>query len=530
MRDARSVCWPSLTTIGLVGFGYVETVDAHGLGRRYDLPVPLGLYLYAAGAIVAVSFLLIAWFLRSTKESQGYPRLNLLDYKLGQMLVHPVCGFVFQLFGVSLLIMVVTTGLFGTQRTMGNFAPVFVWIIWWVGLAYVSALLGNLWLLVNPWHTGFAWAEAVYRRLRPGCDLSLYLPYPPALGVWPSVILFLAFVWAELVYPGAAVPANVATMVLAYSLITWGGMFIFGRERWLKHGEAFSLVFGVLARFAPMELRVSQTTHCKNCAFECLDRQGECINCSECYEHADRSAREWSLRPYAVGLLREETVSASMMAFVLLMLSTILFDGFLATAPWTELAMELYAALPNLGGNRLALIRTFGLIASWMLFLAVYGGVCYLISASSGRRLSTWESAVCFIYTLVPIAIAYHLAHYLTYLLVQGQFIIPLLSDPFGYGWDLLGTRDYLPDIAVVGARFTWYASIIVIVSGHVIAVYLAHVKAIQKIPDARAAQRSQYPMTMLMVIYTFCGLWVLAQPIVNNPVTTGAFSPVGAR
>jgi hypothetical protein len=186
--------------------------------------------------------------------------------------------------------------------------------------------------------------------------------------------------------------------------------------------------------------------------------------------------------------------------------------------------------LPNLGGNRLTLIRTFGLIASWVLFLIVYGGVCWLISASSGRQLSAWQSAVCFIYTLVPIAIAYHLAHYLTYLLVQGQFIIPLLSDPFGYGWDLIGTRDYLPDIAIVGARFTWYASVMVIVSGHIIAVYLAHVKAVQRIPDARAARRSQYPMTVLMVIYTFCGLWVLAQPIVNNPVTSGAFTLLGAR
>jgi hypothetical protein len=530
MRDARSVCWPSLTTIGLVGFGHVETVDAHGLGRRYDLPVPLEFYLYAAGATVAVSFLLIAWFLRSTKERQGYRRINLLDYKLGQMLMHPVCGFAFQFLGVWLLVMVVTTGLFGAQRTMGNFAPVFVWIIWWVGLAYVSALIGNLWLLVNPWRASFAWAETLYRYLRPGRELSLHLRYPPAFGVWPSAILFLAFAWAELVYSGAAVPANVATMVLTYSAITWGGMFIFGRERWLKHGEAFSLVFGVLARFAPMELRVSQTTHCKNCAFECLDQQGECINCSECYKHVDQNAREWSLRPYAVGLLRDETASASMMVFVLLMLSTILFDGFLATAPWTELAMEFYAALPNLGGNRLALIRTFGLIASWVLFLAVYGGVCYLISASSGRQLSTWESAMCFIYTLVPIAIAYHLAHYLTYLLVQGQFIIPLLSDPFGYGWDLFGTRDYLPDIAIVGARFTWYTSVITIVSGHVIAVYLAHVKAVQTIPDARAARRSQYPMTVLMVIYTFSGLWVLAQPIVNNPVTAGALTFVGAR
>lgn len=530
MRDARSTRWPSLTTIGLAGLGHAQPACAHGLGQRYDLPVPLDLYLYAAGTIVAVSFLLIAWFLRSNQPRRGYRRINLLDYKLGRLFAHPACVLAWHLLGVSLLMIVVVTGLFGAQRTMGNFAPVFVWIIWWVGLAYVSALIGNLWMLLNPWRASFAWTETLYRQLRPGRELSLHVPYPPALGVWPGAILFLAFTWAELVYSGAAVPVNVAAMVLAYSVITWGGMFIFGRERWLRHGEAFSVVFAVLARFAPTEVRVSQTTLCKNCELACLDRQGKCINCSECYERAHDSAREWSLRPYAVGLLRDETVSASMMAFVLLMLSTILFDGFMVTAPWTQLAMDLYAVLPDTGGNRLALIRTFGLLASWVLFMVVYGGVCWLISAASGRRLSMWGSAVCFIYTLVPIAIAYHLAHYLTYLLVQGQFIIPLLSDPFGCGWDLFGTRDYLPDIAIVGARFAWYTSVITIVCGHVIAVYLAHVKAARTIADARAARRSQYPMIVLMVIYTFCGLWVLAQPIVNNPVTSGAFTLLGAR
>ncbi len=519
MANARFTRWTPLATIGFIGIIHAEAVCAHGVRQRYDLPLPLELYLYGASATVAVSFLLIAWFMRSTQQHHGYRRINLLDYKLGRMLTHPACGFAWQLLGVWLLFMVIVAGLFGAQRTMGNFAPVFVWIIWWVGLAYVCALIGNLWVLVNPWRAGFAWVETLYRRLRPGQELSLHVPYLPALGVWPSVILFLAFTWAELVYSGAAVPVNVAAMVLVYSAITWSGMLIFGRERWLRHGEAFSLVFAVLARFAPTELRVSQTTLCKDCALECLDRQGECINCADCYKRADDSACEWSLRPYAVGLLREETVSISMMAFVLLMLSTILFDGFMATAHWTELAIKLYAVMPSLGGSRLALIRTFGLVASWALFLVVYGVVCWLISAASGRRLSTWESAVCFIYTLVPIAIAYHLAHYLTYLLVQGQFVIPLLSDPFGYGWDLFGTGDYPPDIAIVGARFAWYASVIAIVSGHVIAVYLAHVKAVQTIVDARAARRSQYPMTVLMVVYTFCGLWILAQPIVNSPV-----------
>ena len=72
------------------------------------------------------------------------------------------------------------------------------------------------------------------------------------------------------------------------------------------------------------------------------------------------------------------------------------------------------------------------------------------------------------------------MAHYLVFLLIQGQYIIPLISDPFGYGWNLFGTAGYRVDIAIVGARFAWYAAVTAIVVGHIAAVYLAHVKAIE--------------------------------------------------
>jgi hypothetical protein len=519
MSGTKRISWTPPAVMGLAVLCSAGAARAHGLGNRYDLPVPLDLYLYGAAATVAVSFLVIALFTRSSRPLDRYPRVNLLDYKLGQILAHPTLGLVLRLVGVFFFVMVVMTGLFGEQRPTRNFAPTFVWVIWWVGFAYVSALVGNLWTLVNPWRTTFAWLEALHRRLLPGSELSLRLPYPKALGVWPSAVLFLGFTWAELVFSGASMPANVAAMVLVYSVITWTGMLLFGRECWLRHGEGFSLAFGVLARFAPTEIKVTRTQVCKHCELECLDRQGECINCYECYRRTDKNDREWALRPYGVALLRDESVSPSMMAFVLLMLSTIMFDGFMVTSFWTELATQLYSVLPDLGGNRLALIRTLGLVFFWFLFLIIYGGVCRLMSAASGGRISTWESAVSFTFTLVPIAIAYHLAHYLTYLLVKGQFIIPLLSDPFGYGWNLLGTRDSLIDVAIVGSRFAWYTDVVAIIAGHIVAVYLAHAKAVRTLPDRHAAMRSQYPMTVLMILYTVCGLWILAQPIVNSPV-----------
>ena len=119
-------------------------------------------------------------------------------------------------------------------------------------------------------------------------------------------------------------------------------------------------------------------------------------------------------------------------------------------------------------------IRTAGLVAFWLVFLAAYVGVSALMSALAAGRPSPLAMAQSFAFTLVPIAIGYHLAHYLTFLLIQGQYIIPLASDPFGFGWNLFGTAGYRVDIAIVDARFAWVTAVTAILAGHIAAVYLA--------------------------------------------------------
>ena len=120
-----------------------------------------------------------------------------------------------------------------------------------------------------------------------------------------------------------------------------------------------------------------------------------------------------------------------------------------------------------------------------------------------------------YVLTLVPIAIAYHLAHYLSFLAMAWQYLIPLASDPFGVGWDLFGTKNHFIRIGLVDARAVWYIAIGAIVTGHVAAVYLAHRVALKANSDRRAALRSQWPMVALMVCYTMTSLWIIAQPIV---------------
>lgn len=507
--DRRRIAWSAGALLMSLACGSVA--HAHGFGQRFDLPVPLSLYLYGAGAAVLLSFVVVAYFLRSSTGHQGYPRFDLLTWRPFRWLALPAVVRGVRALSVAVFLLVLAAGLFGTPDATRNLAPIVVWVVWWVGVAYVSALVGNVWALLNPWKILFEWAEAAARRLDPDAEIALERPYPARLGVWPAVLLFLAFAWLEIAATGSAVPANIAIAILAYSAVTWAGMVVFGKVTWLRHGEAFTLVFGLLARFAPTEVRVTDPAICAAYCERCAGRTDGCVNCYACWEKAPRQARELALRPFAVGLLRNEPVSTSMMVFVVLLLSSVTFDGFTATPVWVDIIVGAYATLPSI-----SLITTLGLIAFPLIFLAMYLFTCVLMGAAAGARMHVLEIGRRFVLTLVPIALAYHLAHYLTYLLVQGQLLVPVLSDPLGLGWNLFGTVDYTIAIDVVGPRFAWYTAVIAIVVGHVVAVYLAHVVAQRSFGSNLAALKSQLPMLVLMVGYTVVSLWILAQPIVE--------------
>jgi hypothetical protein len=208
---------------------------AHGFGQSYDLPLPLWLYLYGAGAAVLVSFVPISLFAGggAKDESYEYPRFDLLRITPLRVVI---TGRVFllglRLLSVFLFVLVIVAGFIGRQSESYNFAPTFVWIVWWVGFSFFTAFVGNLWPLVNPWKILFEWAEGLARRL--GVGLEMHEPYPEAWGVWPAVALYVAFVWIELVFYGSSLPLSISLLVLAYSVTTWSGMAVFGKDIWLR--------------------------------------------------------------------------------------------------------------------------------------------------------------------------------------------------------------------------------------------------------------------------------------------------------
>ena len=498
----------------------VNQAYGHAFGQRFDLPLPLDYYLVGAAAAVLVSFILVALFSRIPfRGTAEYPHIDLMKWRWARVLVSPgpvlfIRMAAFALFAVTLL-----AGIIGPQDPAKNLLPTMVWIIWWTGLAYFCALIGDLWRLINPWNSSYSFAEYLYKKFtgKTG-QASLNLQYPAWLGVWPASLMFLVFVWGELVWTSNAIPFNLAISTLIYTVITWLGMFLYGRETWLQRGETFTLFFGLLSRFSVMEIRKASP-----------------VETSSGLAVTPVSGKEWRLRPLGAGLLDEARVTPSLMVFVILMLSTVTFDGFMGTPLWAQITQFLpdwrplqpiLFRLEMWGIYRETALTTTGLILFPLLFTSIYFCIAWLmnqytpfLSASTpneSKQMSTSEVAAYFVFSLLPIAFAYHLAHYFSYLLIVGQFIIPLISDPFGLQWDLFGTLDYKVNIAIVGARTVWNASIFSIVVGHIIAVYVAHILALRMFNNRRDALVSQLPMLILMVSYTVLSLWILAQPLIE--------------
>jgi len=264
-------------------------------------------------------------------------------------------------------------------------------------------------------------------------------------------------------------------------------MVIFGRNDWLEHCEAFTVLFDVIGRFGPIE----------------ADR--------------DDSGRVKTvyIRPWGVGLLKPMAGGWDRVVFVILMLSTLAFDGIIATPSWQDFTISLEPLWLPMGSFGFFFIRTLGLVLLTVTFFLVFVAFMEAVVFFGRKRVDMKATVTAFALTLVPIALVYNAAHNYSYVVVYSQYAIPLLNDPLQRGWHLLpAVANVTPSFALAQAATVWYAQIVLIVVGHVVAVLLSHLRAGSVFVSAQNALLSQYPMLLLMVMYTFTSLWILAQPI----------------
>ena len=438
---------------------------AHGLVQRANLPIPEWLFGWAAAVVLVVSFVALAalWPQPKLERDHWRPLPGRLGRALGAPLLEAVCGAI----GVLLLLVVAVSGLVGTQSPLDNFAPSFVFIIFWVGLAFAGALLGNVFAAFSPWRALGRAAGWAVPRARGGRPLPRRA-YPDWLGRWPAAAGVFGFTWIELASGWGEDPRLLSFAVLGYSAITFTGQAAFGVETWTRRGEAFAVYFELFARIAPFE----------------------------------RRNRVVGVRPPLAGLPQLDVVPGTV-ALVLVMIGTVTFDGLSQGQLWTDLTGDAAFEAP-------VLVNTLGLIGGVAIVSAFYAlGVAG--ARSVGGDLSAGALRRAFVHSLVPIALVYVAAHYLTFLLFEGQSIAYLASDPLGEGWDLFGTASAAIDYGALSQNQAWYLQVGFVVAGHVAALILAHDRALSLYPESKLAVRSQYWMLAVMVGFTTLALWLLA-------------------
>ena len=343
----------------------------------------------------------------------------------------------------------------------GEVATLFLWVYGWVGLAIVCALLGPAWHFLDPFSTLHDLGAAAMARL--GVGGWAPADYPARLGHWPATIGFAAFVWLELVIQAGA--STLFVVVVGYTAFTLAMMAQFGRDAWRSQGETFTVWFRLLGRLA---------------WFRLVDEDGRVTK-----------------RTFGSGLL-EPGWSAADVTLVAFGVSSIIFDGL----SQTQAFFDLFGA-PGVLERTVILFAFLGLVV-----LLAFGVARTVGLGAVGAGL-------------LPIALGYLIAHYLTYLLIDGQRILIAISDPFQKGWDLFGTAFHQPTGAWLPPGLVWTVQLAAVVGGHMLGAWGGHVVAAADAPPgigAPALRRRQLPLAVVMVGLTTLTLWSLGQSIVVTP------------
>lgn len=428
--------------------------QAHATEQGFVLLLPTGLYIVSGGAVVALTVLLLA---RLPGRAALAPFRPVTLWRRARPAAWPGLAV------AALLLWLIWQGWAGSRDPLGNPLSLGVWVVFWMGLVSVQGLLGDIWSRLDPWR---ALARLAPRYKPP-------LRYPRCWGHWPAVLGFLAFAGFLLTDPAPADPARLAVVVAGYALVTLGALALFG-PLWLVRAE----VLGVFLRaYARMEI---------------FGRRG--------------GRRALGLPGWQV--LRGPRPSTGLAVLMLLLLGSGSFDGLNETFWWLALIGTNPLEFP--GRSAVVAVNVAGLLITNAALLAILAGTLALGARLTGESTGTTGLIRLYAPTLLPIALAYHIAHYLTALLMDGQYVLAGLSEALHLG-DFHVTAGFLSHPGPV--RAIWLTQAGVVVAGHVIALMLAHAIALGRGQSVRRAALGQAPLALFMVGYTVFGLWLLAAP-----------------
>ncbi len=434
-------------------------------GIRQLLPTQ---YFVVGGTIaVALSFLVLAAL--PGRVAHGVFRGGeVLDFTLPR--VETVTG----VLGLCIASALIWIGFTGTRDPLENLLPLSIWTIWWMALPLLTAIIGNIWALFEPW----SGTMRVLGMGEKGRDVL-----PESWGYTPAIALFLGFAWFELVSLSPEDPGTLAVTVFGYIVLTFVMCARFGTKAWLARGECFSVFFRFISLLAPVQWR----------------------------RHEGRVTVSIGVPGFAV--LNHPPIPASGGVFIILALATLSFDGMSSTFSWLGLIGVNPLEFP--GRSAVVVQNTLGLLGFAGALIGAFFLSCWLGEQLAGGDLR--GAAARLALSILPISLAYHFAHFLTILMVNGQYTLIALNRQFEGGRDVFGLNHLEVTTSFLFVHSTveriWWAQSGAIVLGHVLAVILAHAIASEVFKTQRGAALGGLPLALLMVGYTAFGLWLLAAP-----------------
>lgn len=475
--------------------------------------IPGWMFGLAIGAVVLLSFVVVEG--RGLSAPSGW-RFNLSGGRaVHRLLRKPWFQLAFQVPFAAMFLFTLYAGLFGSYTT--NIAPVLVWTIWWAALIFAVAVFGNAWCFVCPW-------DAI---ARPFHRFSMGRALPGWMNnLWPAILLFVVLTWAELGWGVTNDPRKTALLgvvmvagAVAYALLFRGRPFC---ETTCLVGR----VSGMYSLFSPVEIRPRDIRVCKVCKTrDCKDAcpmdldLGElqenqyCTQCTDCFTACPSLAPAVNVRPPAADLAIERVgrMDEAWLALVLLALTA--FHGLSMTPVWQTYEpgeTDIVWTLQGWFGVGETAAFTVGMAMVMAVPIAAYA-----LTTAAARALvrdtavSFRDLFVAYAYSVLPVALFYHLAHNAMHLFMEGQDIVPVLSDPMGRGWDLFGTAGMHLD-ALVGQGPTWVVQVLLVVTGHLFGVVVSHRISRKLFPEKRHAVLSLLPMLVMMVLLSVGGLWLM--------------------
>lgn len=465
----------------------------------------------------------------SEKSDQDKRKYDLLQHnEVVSFFKNRKTQFLFQLPAVLLLVLVLFAGFFGIQNSNKSLTTISIWVIWWSLLIISIALAGRVWCLMCPFGAIGDWVQrrTFYKKVNDTFSLNRKWPVK-FRNLSIAALFFLVITLADFQFNLVNSPMNTAYFIVALLGLIVIISIIFERRSFCRYVCPITGLIGLYSMFAPFELRSKEKETCKTCkekycisgnekGYSCpvfeypgtMEKNTHCVICTECVKTCHRKNISFNIRSFAGDLFTLTKTRADEALFILMLLGVTIFQTLIMIRPWVGFTRDLMIYT----GASYDSVRFILFIVAAAFPVQIYS-IAIAISKLFNQKIIFKDLFTSYAYSIIPLGLMMHLSHNIRHLLEEGTGIIPVLSDPFGFGWDLFGTSGYMP-APILNSNNILLIQWLLMLIGLGFSVSVG--KNISR-RMLRGNNSAYIPVLIFVFIFFMFNLWVLGQPIMHK-------------